>query len=553
MHKSTLLMAGAVLALSACASQPAPEPIAGLPVPGAPAVGEVDAPDLVVVISVDSLSSQLLEEYLPLMNGGLARLSREGTLFLNAYQAHSMTETCPGHATLLTGSHPARSGIIANRWIDIDRPADERVIYCAEDPDAPGDDMVISASPLKVPTLGAYMKAAHPGSRNVSIAGKDRAAVMMGGRQVDQRWWWGNEGWISDLDRPTPPVVAAATVATQTLIDAGSTGLEMTEYCAAKPEVIAEGQWRVGDGRLGWAAGDSGAFRRTPGYDGAVLALGAALIDDMQLGRSSDAPDLISLGLSATDYVSHAFGPDGGEACLQMFSLDRNLEGFLDLLDARELDYAVVLTADHGAPHLPERLALQGIQTGRMAPDLNSSAIAEVERQLPELPENWVAGEAPYDMYVARDLDAGLRAQAIAALKATYAAHPQIEAVFTREEIEATPMPAGNPANWTLLQRKRAGHDPERSGDLAFVLTEYRTPIERPGPTFISHHSSPWDYDRRVPIAFYRPGQAPVNRPDVARTVDILPTLAAHLGLSLGGTEIDGVCLDGVHGKRCGN
>ena len=41
--------------------------------------------------------------------------------------------------------------------------------------------------------------------------------------------------------------------------------------------------------------------------------------------------------------------------------------------------------------------------------------------------------------------------------------------------------------------------------------------------------------------------------PDVARTIDILPTLAAHLGISLGGAEIDGVCLDGVHGKRCGN
>ena len=74
------------------------------------------APQLVVVISVDQLSADLFDEYRPQFSGGLARLA-SGTAFRNGYQAHAATETCPGHSTILTGSHPAHSGIIANTWV----------------------------------------------------------------------------------------------------------------------------------------------------------------------------------------------------------------------------------------------------------------------------------------------------------------------------------------------------------------------------------------------------------------------------------------------------
>ena len=76
-----------------------------------------DAPKLLVVISVDQFSADLFDEYRPHFTGGLARLAT-GTVFHNGYQSHAATETCPGHSTILTGDHPARTGIIANIWID---------------------------------------------------------------------------------------------------------------------------------------------------------------------------------------------------------------------------------------------------------------------------------------------------------------------------------------------------------------------------------------------------------------------------------------------------
>ena len=69
-----------------------------------------------------------------------------------------------------------------------------------------------------------------------------------------------------------------------------------------------------------------------------MLAIAASLIQEMKLGRDA-SPDVISVGLSATDYVGHGLGPGGGEMCLQLLSLDRDLEGFFEVLDAEGIGY----------------------------------------------------------------------------------------------------------------------------------------------------------------------------------------------------------------------
>src|SRR5690349_5300811 len=62
-------------------------------------------PKLLVVFSIDQFSADLFDEYRPQFTAGLARLA-SGTSFHNGYQAHALTETCPGHSTILTGDHP---------------------------------------------------------------------------------------------------------------------------------------------------------------------------------------------------------------------------------------------------------------------------------------------------------------------------------------------------------------------------------------------------------------------------------------------------------------
>src|SRR2546423_9406812 len=74
-------------------------------------------PRIVVAISVDEFSADLFTEYRPLFKAGLHRL-QTGVGFPAGYQSHAATQNCPGHSTLLTGSRPARAGIVANGWDD---------------------------------------------------------------------------------------------------------------------------------------------------------------------------------------------------------------------------------------------------------------------------------------------------------------------------------------------------------------------------------------------------------------------------------------------------
>ncbi len=513
-----------------------------------------DQPDLIITLSVDQLSSDLYAEYAPYFGGGMKRIG-QGTTFINGHQAQMATETCPGHSTLLTGSYPARTGIIANGWLDLDLGRANKQVYCAEDVNATlaeGERYRVSATHLLVPTLGERMKAANPASRNVAVAGKDRSAVMMGGQKPDQRWFWTSKGWTTDVDSEVPAAVRAATQTTLDLVRKGAPALTYPNYCAAKSRAIAikGGDQVVGNGRLEIAPGNMRNFQASPAYDGAVLALAAALIQEMGLGKG-DATDLISIGLSATDYVGHSYGDNGGEMCLQMFGLDQNLDGFFRALDGWGIDYAVVLSSDHGVMDVPERLKEKGVaQAQWLDPSLSSEQIGAKVANALGLAGTIISGSAPGDVHLNPQIPENLRGKVLKAAKKAYEKHPQVEAVFTSEELAALPIPGGDPTAWTLAQRARASFHVDRSGDLVVIAKQYVQPIDDPGMGYVATHGSPWDYDRRVPIIFWRPGGMGNVRPDAVSTVDIMPTLAAQIGLAVEG-EIDGKCLSGVPGISC--
>jgi arylsulfatase A-like enzyme len=308
----------------------------------------------------------------------------------------------------------------------------------------------------------------------------------------------------------------------------------------------------VGAGRLERGAGDSRALRASPEFDGAVLALGAALTAEMQLGRGAST-DILALGLSATDYVGHAYGWGGQEMCLQMTALDRELGDFFAVLDRSGIDYAVVLTSDHGGMDIPERLRDAGVAgAARGDPNLSPSVMGKLlapqfGRTTPVLLGEGVGG----DVWLDRGIPAGERARVLAAAVARYKAHPQVADVFTAAMLSATPVPQGAPDRWTLRQRARAAFDPGRSGDLYVILKEHISPVAKPAAGYTATHGTAWDYDRRVPILWWRKGQAGGERSEAVDTADIMPTLAAMIGLPIAGGAVDGRCLDGAAGVRC--
>jgi predicted AlkP superfamily pyrophosphatase or phosphodiesterase len=509
-----------------------------------------------VVISVDQFSADLFDQYRPSFTGGLARIA-SGAAFRNGYQSHAATETCPGHATILTGDHPARTGIIANFWIDQSVGRSDKTVYCAEDERVPGSSSIqyqVSPDHLLVATLGERLKDIRPGSRSVAVSGKDRAAVMMTGHRVDQRWYWTGEKFATDLAGARIPValpkvnalVAAALRQPRPAMDA-------PPVCQARsaPIAIENSQKVVGNGRFARNAGDLAAVRASPELDGDTLALAAALVDEMRLGKRAD-PDVLAISLSATDYVGHTYGTQGEEMCLQLIELDREIGDFLSVLDRRGIDYAVVLTADHGGLDVPERMRLAGVKdAARIGPDLGAAAMGKALVQKLGLTGPGLLGEGSAgDMFVDRSLKPSDRKRLLAAAVAAYWAHPQVETVFTAAQLAATPMPTGSPDKWTLRQRARASFYAPRSGDFVVILKKEITPIFDTS-RYIATHGSAWDYDRRVPILFWRKGMPAAPSDRAVDTVDILPTLAAMIGLPVAAGSVDGKCLASIPGVAC--
>lgn len=519
-------------------------------------------PRLIIAISVDQLSSNLFEQYRDRFTGGMKRLAQQGVVFPNGYQSHAATETCPGHSTILTGRHPAATGIIANVWYDRETGRDN---YCVHDPDHPvpgRENQPRGPGNLKVSTLGEWMKAANPKSRVFGVSGKDRAAIMMTGRNPDGVFWWDDEnGFTTSVPAGTTAAARLAPVAgfNKALFDGWlktPPGWQMMDRrCAALQSVGHYADLTI-DHRVPPPGGELTPgenargnpvfrkwFRASPGLDALTLDLAGSLIERYRLG-SGEAPDLLAISLSATDYVGHRYGNQGPEMCDQLAHLDQMLGSFLAKVEALKLPVAIVLTADHGAVDAAERVAERGIPAVRF--DRNrmlGEVTAQVKAEL-GLDFNPLAGDGDQLYIVTWQEDPALRRRIRDLTIALLKKRPEVAEAFSADDVAGRFPPRGKPADeLSMIERIAESFDRERSGDIVIAFQpnmSFGHP-ETPGDT-VAGHGSPWNHDRRVPILFWWPGTKAFEQSLPVETIDIAPTLATLLGLKT--PEVDGRCLD---------
>ncbi len=500
------------------------------------------SPRLVLLVSVDQLRRDRLDARLP---GGLGRLAREGRVHLEGALDHALTETCAGHATMLTGRHPGAAGIPGNSFIDAKAG---QSVYCVSDPAE--DARVIGAeqgrSPrnLRVTTLGDWMKAARPETRVFSVSGKDRAAIAMGGQHPDAAYWFNRTGAVgfttSRYYRESLPDWVAGFNAgfLDGLPETWAHALDGApppppprpdDYAGESPDYSRTTPHPLRDGDPEQFA-DNLYF--TPYLDEITLKFATELVAKEKLGERGGA-DLLAVSLSAGDGVGHLYGPGSHEARDALLRLDRALGEFLGFLEARlgEGELLVALTSDHGVLPLPEWLEETGANRCPVAGSrvgmrrLGLGLAWELHRTftpIVALPKDWVVF-AGSQIGVSRPVasEQGVEVGAIlAAVERYLEAEPSIAQAWTAEELEQS--------DSEIARLYRNSRDPERSGDLLVQLepTCLVSPYD-----YGTSHGSPYLYDRAVPILFWGAGIAPARVEGPAATVDIAPTLARHLGL----------------------
>src|SRR5712671_6272547 len=170
---------------------------------------------LVVVIVVDQLRTEdlmvLRDELGP---RGFAGLGQPVPV---RYET-ALTHTAPGHATLSTGAWPEVHGVVANRFMDGEKPRE-----AVEDPACPawGGKRGVSSAALRAPTFADALKlATRGGARVLSVAIKDRGALFLGGRSADLALFYdlergeltsttcyapGPPEWLGALQKAHPP------------------------------------------------------------------------------------------------------------------------------------------------------------------------------------------------------------------------------------------------------------------------------------------------------------------------------------------------------------
>jgi predicted AlkP superfamily pyrophosphatase or phosphodiesterase len=516
----------------------------------APALAAAPAqPTLIVTIVVDQYSADVFSEYRSLYRHGLARLLG-GAVFPRGYQSHAATETCPGHATILTGARPSRTGIVANEWQDRSRPHTEDgkevfMRYCVDAADPSTN--AVSPDALLVPTLGDRLRAKDANSRAVAIAGKDRSAAMLGGKNASMTLWWlRGTGFVTYPDARLDAGMLQRIAKVNADVKKSYESLQqpkLPKQCAGYSRPVSVTS-NISVGELGTTAAKTRRWRATPAFDALTLQMATATIDELQLGKRN-VVDLLAVGFSATDYVGHYFGTQGAEMCAQQLALDETVGKLLSHLDKTGVSYVVALTADHGSLDIPERDATRGVPDARrldpeLSPDRVGAAVAqELNLSGPVLLGDYFAN----DVYLTPSIDSKLRPAVLRAVRQKYASHRDIAKVFTKNELLAAEAPSGPPDEWTLLERAKASFNPQRSGDLVVLIephvTLYGKP-KNPDTDYITSHGSPWDYDRRVPILFWWRGISAFEQPAAVETVDIAPTLAHLVGLDIAADEMDG-------------
>ncbi len=502
-------------------------------------------PKLVVGIVVDQMRYDYLTRfYNRFSEGGFKRMIRDGFSCNNHHIDYIPTTTAPGHASIFTGTTPQNHGIIGNSWYD---KISKQKVYCVEDNTVSPIGTSSSAgrmSPIKLKiTTIADQNRLHTQMRGktISIALKDRGAILSGGHTANAAYWFrgkGQGGWISSSYYMTKLPKWVVDFNESNLIDSyfrdWDTLYEIDSYTASgndntKFERGFKGQEKAMFPydllRLKEFNGQYDIIKHTPYGNSLTVDFAIEAITKEKLGKSNDT-DFLTISFSSTDYIGHNFGANSKEVEDTYLRLDQDIKRLLMTLDKKvgENQYTVFLTSDHGATQVPQYLKSVKIPAGyfkEASVHLNMKYYINSLYQDNEIIQNISNNQVflNYELINNKNLNIEEIQNKITNHLLTL---KSIDKVYTRSQLENMNYTYGTVA---LLQN---GFHQKRSGDVLYTLSPSIIAYSRTG----SSHGSGYTYDSHVPLLFYGNGISRGATKIKTTVSDIAPTISALLGIS---------------------
>ncbi len=496
-----LVVAGLGAALSASRAQPTPTPV----------------PRVVVLIVVDQMRADYFQRYADRFTDGFKTMWDRGAVFTQARYPYASNKTAQAHALMLSGWSPSGTGIVADRWYDrrtgmpmtAGVSPDHKILESTRDGASPEQ--------MQVHTVGDALKAQRPRSIVLAASWKRYTAVLNGGYHADAAFWLDEAtGHMVTSDYYTQAYPAWASRFAHTDLTApffGTTWLTHKLGADAAPDE----RYRV-------------AFRATAPANDILRDFAKALFEESGVGTDDD-PDLVALSFSALDYAGHEFGPETPEFDTTILAADRQVGDVLRAIEARAGlgNFAVALTADHGAPFLPEKQKERGLDAGRLDAQAFRAAIDQAAAGALRITGPIVAAFEPPELYLNYN---GAAAQGVSrssldrAVVAAIEAQPGIARAYTVDDIATA-----EASHDTLLQAVAEGYYAVRSGDI-HVLVKPNYMFW--GATGIQH-GTPYDYDAHVPLILMGSGIKAGKYDRRVRVNDLAPTIGRLLGLDYKG------------------
>jgi predicted AlkP superfamily pyrophosphatase or phosphodiesterase len=505
-----------------------------------------EKPKLIVGITVSGMRFDYLPAYWDKFGeDGFKRMANTGTYCRNARYDHLITESAVGYATIATGARADAHGIVADYWYE--RSAGQ-IRYCVDDMSVRGlagsdENGRTSPSAMLSRTLSDELRISSKfRSKVIGVALDPAAAVLQSGHTASGAYWfnpvhgmWTSSnyyidslpGWVVELNGKNYKDIYMEKI-WEPLLPIGEYTASMLDNNPHEKGFNGQITFPYDLRKLsgGKRRSDYALLMHTPFGNTYTKDFAISAIVNEELGLRG-VTDWINISFNATKYLSERFTTWSAEVQDMYLRLDRDIAHLLQFLDEHVgLENTLVyLTADQAYADDPGYLAEYRVPAGQFNSRANISLLKSYLNAVYGQGD-WVQLYYANQVYLNRRLieDSRLSLEEVQDRVAGFMiGFSGVSNVIPSYVLERNNFTEG------IFHKVQNSYNQKRSGDVIIYLTPgWVEKQNEGGATLPNYH-----FEAHVPLIFYGWKVNRATLPERVSPLDIVPTIAYYLELSV--------------------